>query len=92
MTDIQAQVSVPQNAHTVAMALQTMVLAMVNNHKTGGGLAVEAAADVMEALKALSSTVGAFPGLAEEAKSEPIGFAEAFAIAGFGIARSLTGK
>ncbi len=84
--------TVPSGADGLASALASLVGALVKNHKDGGGLAVELSKDVGEALKDLSLIVASLPGVGSELSSAPIGVAEAFVIAGFKVARDLSGK
>lgn len=92
MTDSQQTVSVPQNSYTLAQALAkftTDVLAAKSRGLSGASLIEAIGAD------AISDLAGAFPsaqGAVSEASQEPIGVAEAFTLAGFQVARSLTGK
>lgn len=83
---------VPQSSDKVADSLAELTLAIVANHKAGGGAVVEASADVMAAVKGLSAALGAFSGIEAEAAAEPIGVIEAFVLAGFKVGRTLTGK
>lgn len=92
MTDVSQSVSLPQESAALAGAVQSLVLAIVAAKKGGAtGLALvtasvgAAVADLEPAL----ANVGAF---SSELASEPIGVAEAFSVAGFGVARALTGK
>lgn len=92
MTDIDKNVKVPQESNALAQGLKTFIEACIQEHKTNPSLAVEVSADLAEALKDFGSVLLQAGMLGDEAKSEPIGVAESFAIAGFELARDLTGK
>jgi len=92
MTDVQEQVSVPADSSGLANALAKLATDLVAAKKSGAtGVAL-----VTDAVSlAIADLAGALPdaaGMSGEIAAEPIGVAEAFAIAGFQVARSLTGK
>ncbi len=92
MTDVNQTVSTPAASTALANGLQKLfldILAAKKGGATGLALVTEAVtlaiADLEPALATISSE-------SAEVKAEPVGVAEAFMIAGFGVARSLTGK
>jgi hypothetical protein len=92
MADVQKSVAVPSSSSGLADALCTLALAVIANHKAGGGAAVELSKDVVAAVGALSGPLTSLASLGDEVKAEPLGVAEAFALAGFQLARSLKGE
>lgn len=92
MVDQAQSVSVPQDAGQVAQALAKFTLDLVAALKAGGGTLVIASEAVTLAVADLAPVIGVLAGVGAEAAAEPIGVAEAFAIAGFQVARGLNGK
>lgn len=92
MTDGNHNEVVPQSSDKVADSLAELTLAIIANHKAGGGAVVEASADVMAAVSKLSGALAAVSGVGAEISAEPIGVIEAFVLAGFKVGRTLTGK
>jgi hypothetical protein len=92
MTDVQKSVSVPASSSQLADGLCALATAIIANHKAGGGAAVELSKDVVSAVGALSGPLAALANLGGEIKAEPLGVAEAFALAGFTLARTLKGE
>jgi hypothetical protein len=91
MTDIQESVAVPPDSSAIANALSQFVGALVTAKKSGAsGAAFIASAGA--ALVDLEPCIAAISGVGGEVAAEPIGVAEAFGVAGFQLARSLTGK
>jgi hypothetical protein len=92
MTDVQQTVSTPEAATALANGLQKFILAAIANHaaaEKSGGLAFEISADLTAAVAALGPVLGSLGALSDEAKTDTLGFVEAFAIAGIGTARAL---
>lgn len=92
MTEKEMKTMVPEHAASIADALADLAIAIGTNRKAGMGLASEVTADITVAVSKLSSVISSFEDLATEANASPLGFAEAFTLAGFKIARALTGK
>ena len=92
MTDVNEQVAVPQNSSVISQALVKLVSDLVANQKAGlTGISL-VTADISATISDLVGALGSLGGVAGEFAVEPIGVAEAFAVAGFELARSLSGK
>lgn len=90
---VQEQVSVPKSADGLAKAVADLAKQLVADHKAAGGsLPVELSTDAIALVKDLQSGLAAAGGIGAELAEAPIGVAEAFTLAGFDVARSLTGK
>jgi hypothetical protein len=92
MTDVQESVSVPQDSSVIANAVAKLtqdIMAAKASGATGVALISEA---VTASVTDLAAALPAVGGVGAEASAEPIGVAEAFTIAGFKVARALTGK
>lgn len=92
VTDTQQTVTTPPESTALANGLAKLYMDIVAAKKGGasGTALVTAAvtasvADLEPALVGISAEAG-------EVSAEPVGVAEAFAIAGFTVARGLTGK
>ena len=92
MTDTAQTVSTPPNSAALAQQLAKFTLALFAAKKAGKTGLDLAAAIGEEAFSDFSGALPEVSGAEGEVTSEPIGVAEAFAIAGFQVARSLTGK
>lgn len=92
MTDVQETVSVPQGSDALAQGIRKLVVAVVTAHKTGGGLAIEALADVQAAIADIGPALTSAGLIGSEFSASPLGVVEAFVLAGVGAARDLTGK
>jgi hypothetical protein len=91
MSDVNEAVAVPQNSSEIASALSAFIGALLAAKKAGAsGAGFIAAAGV--AIADLEPCITAISGVGAEVAAEPIGVAEAFAIAGFQLARSASGK
>lgn len=90
--DVEVTESVPQGSQALSDGIKKLVVAVVKNHQAGLGAVGEVSADVAEAVKDLGPALASIGLIGDELKAEPLGVAEAFAIAGFGAARELTGK
>lgn len=91
MTDIQETVAVPQSSAALAAALGKFTQDLIAAKKSGVTGAAWIAAAAVAAVD-LEPVIGAISGIGAEVSAEPIGVAEAFTIAGFNVARALTGK
>ena len=92
MTDVAVTVQEPAESAALAAGVQKLFLDLVAAKKaglTGVGLLT---AGVTAAIGDLEAPLAGLAGLDGEVKPEPVGVAQAFANAGFGIARALTGK
>lgn len=92
MTDVQQTISTPAESTALANGLSKLVLDIIAAKKggaTGAGLVTAA---VTAAIADLEGALVGISGESAEIASEPVGVAEAFAIAGFSVARTLTGK
>lgn len=91
--EVQEQVSLPAGAHALADGLKSLVLAVVANHKAlSGSVMAEVSADVTAAVGALGPSLSQLGLLGSELKADAVGVAEAFAIAGFEVAKGLLSK
>jgi hypothetical protein len=89
--DTQETLAVPQNADAIAESLEAFVAALIAAKKSGAsGAAFIAAAGA--AIVQLEPCITAISGVGAEVAAEPLGVAEAFAIAGFKLGRAVTGK
>lgn len=92
MTDVQVSVPEPQESAALAQGLQKVFLDIVAAKKAGlTGVALATAA-VTASIADLEPALTGIAGLSGEMAAEPIGVAQAFTNAGFGVARVLTGK
>jgi len=92
MTDVSQTVSTPASATSLANGVEKLLLDLIAAKKagaTGVALATEA---VTLAIADLEPALSGLAGLGAEVAAEPLGVAEALALAGFGVARALTGK
>ena len=92
MTDISQTVSTPPETTALANGLANVYLAIVAAKKAGATGAALVTTAVGATIADLEAPLTGLSGLAGEISAEPVGVAEAFAIAGFTVARSLTGK
>lgn len=91
-SDVSQSVAVPPNSSALSQALAKFVLDCIAAQKAGGGTLAVGSKDVEAAIGDLSPALANLSAEGTEAQAEPIGVAEAFTIAGFQVARSLTGK
>lgn len=92
MPDTQVSVSLPAESAALAGGLQKLfldILAAKNGGATGVALVTAAVTAAIADLEPALAGVGA---LAGEAAAEPVGVAEAFALAGFAVVRALSNK
>lgn len=89
MSNTTEQVTLPAASDALAQGLKKLFSAVVANHKTlAGSPLAEVSADVTEAVKDLGPVLSQVGALGGEAKSDPFGMAEAFALAGLEIGRA----
>jgi hypothetical protein len=86
---VAVEAQVPKAAASLSDGLKKLVLAVVANHKGAPGAALEIAADIQEAVKDLGPALASAGMLSGEVAADPIGVAEAFAVAGFELAKGL---
>jgi hypothetical protein len=92
MTDVEQTVSTPAASTSLANGLEKLFLDLVAAKKAGAsGLALLTEA-VSLAVADLEPALAGVAGVGAEVAAEPVGVAESFALAGFGVARALTGK
>lgn len=92
MTDVNESVAVPPGSSALANGLAklfTDILAAKKSGLTGVALIT---AGVTSAIADLEPALVSIGTVESEVVAEPIGVAEAFALAGFQVARTLTGK
>lgn len=90
--EVQETVSVPADSDKLAMAVEKLVedvMAAKASGATGVALVTDA---VSAAIQDLGGALPAAGGIGTEVAEAPIGVAEAFSLAGFKLARKLSGK
>lgn len=92
MPDVSQTVTTPPESTLLANGLTKLysdIVAAKKSGATGSGLVTAA---VTAAIADLEPALVGIGGESAEVSAEPVGVAEAFAIAGFNLARQLTGK
>jgi hypothetical protein len=92
MAEMNESVSVPEHAGKLSDALAKFVLDIIAAKKSGASGVALVAAIGSAAISDLGGALDDVTNIGGEIGSEPIGVAEAFSIAGFKVARSLSGK
>lgn len=92
MADTQVQVSLPAETAALSQGLQKLFLDIVAAKKSGATGAALVTDAVTATIADLEGALAGIGGLSGEIAAEPVGVAEAFAIAGFGVVRALSGK
>lgn len=91
-TTVQEAVSVPAGSDALAVGVKKLLLAVVAAHKAGGGALVEIPADVAAAVSTLGPALSQVGLVGGEVAVDPIGVAEALALAGLETAKVLVGS
>ena len=92
MNDVALTVQVPPNTSALAQGIAALFATIIANTKGGASPLIQITEDVTAAIGDLAPALANVTAIGSEASAEPIGVAEAFSIAGFQVARSLTGK
>lgn len=90
--EVQVQVSLPKESAALAQGLQKVFMDIVNAKKAGATGVALATAAVTASIADLEPAIAGIAALGDEVSAAPVGVAEAFSMAGFGVARQLTGK
>lgn len=90
--DVDVAVQLPPASADLSDKIAAIVLAAIENHKSGGGLLGEGAADVKAVVSAFGGLLADIGKMGAELSAEPLGVGEAFAIAGFKVVRKLSAK
>ena len=90
--EVQESVSVPANSDKLAMSVEKLVEDIQAAKASGATGASLLTAEVSAAISDLAGALPAAGGVGAEVQAAPLGVAEAFVLAGFRLARKLTGK
>jgi hypothetical protein len=92
VVDVSQTILTPPESTALANAIQKLFLSLIAAKKAGATGAQLATDAVVLSVATIEPILAGLTGIPGEVLVEPVGVAEAFAIAGFGIARTLGGN